>query len=74
MGKHLFEGKPRHLTPQIDLLKKISPVVRVSTHMYGVSKEIHGKTLACDPSNQSSWKNESCSKGFITHLWGFSGD
>ena len=24
----------------------------------------------CDPSNQSSWKNEHCSGGFNTHLWG----
>ena len=25
-------------------------------------------------SNRSSWKNEHCSEGFNTHLWGFSGD
>ena len=30
--------------PQIDCLeKKTSPVMRVSTHIYGVSKEIDGK-------------------------------
>ena len=28
----------------------------------------------CDPSNRLSWKNESCSEGFNTHLWGFQGD
>ena len=31
------------MTSQIDHLTKTSPVLRVSTHMYGVSKEIHGK-------------------------------
>ena len=31
------------MTPQIDLLGKMSPVLRVSTHIYGISKEIHGK-------------------------------
>ena len=32
-----------HVTPQIDGLRKTSPVLRVSTHIYGVSKEIDGK-------------------------------
>ena len=31
------------MTPQIDYLRKMSPVVQVSTHIYGVSKEIDGK-------------------------------
>ena len=31
------------MTPQIDHLGKMSPILRVSTHIYGVSKEIHGK-------------------------------
>ena len=30
------------MTPQIDHLGKTSPVVRVSTHIYGVSKDIGG--------------------------------
>ena len=38
-----FESKPRQVTPQIDCLRKLSPVLRVSTHIYGVSKEIDGK-------------------------------
>ena len=38
-----FESKPRHVTPQIDHLQKMSPVLRVSTHIYRVSKEIDGK-------------------------------
>ena len=41
----LFESKPRHVTPQIDRLGKMSPVLRISTHIYGVSKEIDGKTF-----------------------------
>ena len=39
-----FESKPRHVTPQIDHLGKMSPVLGVSTHIFGVSKEIDGKT------------------------------
>ena len=38
-----FESKPRHVTPQIDHVRKMSPVLRVSTHIYGVSKDIDGK-------------------------------
>ena len=40
-----FSTKPRHVTPQINCLRKTSPVLMVSTHIYGVSKEIDGKTL-----------------------------
>ena len=40
MGKCSFLSKPRHVTPQINCLRK----------------------------------NEPCSEGFNTHLWGFSGD
>ena len=32
------------MIPQIDCLRKTSPVLRVSTHIYGVSKDISGKT------------------------------
>ena len=31
------------MTSQIDYLRKMSSVLRVSTHIYGVSKEIDGK-------------------------------
>ena len=45
MGKHsFFRVKPRHLNPQIDHLRKTSPVLRLLTHIYGVSKKIDGKT------------------------------
>ena len=40
-----FLSKPRHVTPQIDHLAKMSPVMRVSTHTYGVSKKTDGKTF-----------------------------
>ena len=40
-----FLSKPRHVTPQIDHVGKMSPVLRVSTPIYGVSKKIDGKTL-----------------------------
>ena len=33
------------MTPQIDCLRNLSPVLRVSIHIYGVSKEIDGKTF-----------------------------
>ena len=39
----IFQSKPRHVTPQIDCLGKTSTVLRVSTHIYGVSEEIDGK-------------------------------
>ena len=43
MGNVHFESKPRHVTPQIDRIGKTSPVLRVSTHIYGVCKDIGGK-------------------------------
>ena len=33
------------MTPQINHLGKMSTVLRVSTHIYGVSQEINGKTF-----------------------------
>ena len=38
-----FKSKPRHVTPQMDHLVKAIPVLRVSTHIYHISKEIHRK-------------------------------
>ena len=40
-----FESNPRHVTPQIDHLGKTSTVLGISTHIYGVSQEIDGKTF-----------------------------
>ena len=40
-----FLNEPRHVTPQINHLGKTSPVLRLSTHISGVSKEIDGKTF-----------------------------
>ena len=55
-----FASKPRHVTPQIDRLRNMSPVLRVSTHMFGVSKEIDGEMFMFQV-NLSM-----CN----THLWG----
>ena len=38
-------SKPRHVTPQINRLRKTVPVMRVLTHIYGVFEEIDGKTF-----------------------------
>ena len=69
------------MTPQIDHLGKTSPVLRVSTHIYWVSKDIDGKMFIFQ---SKSWhvtpqidhlgKSEPCSEGFNTHLLGFQGD
>ena len=40
-----FSTKPRQVTPQINCLGKMSPVLIVSTLIYGVSKDIGGKTF-----------------------------
>ena len=40
-----FSTKLRHVTPQINCLGKMSTVLRVSTHIFGVSYEIDGKTF-----------------------------
>ena len=41
------QSKPRHVTPQIDCLRKMNPVLRFSTHFSGVSKDIGGKMFIC---------------------------
>ena len=41
----IFQSKPRHVTPQIHCLGKTSTVLRVSTLIYGVFKDIGGKTF-----------------------------
>ena len=75
-----FEGKPRHVTPQIDGLSKMRPVLQCfNTHLW-VSKEIDWKTfifrvdLGMWSSNCSSQENVPCCKCFNTHLWDFQGD
>ena len=39
----IFQSKPRHVTPQVNRLRKMSPVLMVPTHIYGIFKEIDGK-------------------------------
>ena len=68
------------MTPQIDRLGKMSTVLRVSTHIYGVSKDIGGKTfifqlnLGMWPLKSIVLEKQVLFWGFNTHLWGFSGD
>ena len=38
-----FSTKSKCVTPQINCLSNMSTVLRVSTHIYGVSQEIDGK-------------------------------
>ena len=46
MGKTFsFRVNLGNLTPQIDHLGKMSTVLRVSTHFYGVFEDIDGKTF-----------------------------
>ena len=78
MGKHSFFWVKLGMRPlKLIFLEKMSPVLRVSTHIYAVSKEIDGKmfiswvNLGNWFSNQSSCKIEPCSEGFNTHVWGF---
>ena len=44
-GNMNFSSKPRDVTPQIDCLRKTKPVVMVTTHISGISKEINWKTF-----------------------------
>ena len=41
MGNRSFVSKPRHVTPKIDCLGNSSPVYRVITHIYRISKGIN---------------------------------
>ena len=73
-----FQSKLRHVTPQIDHLRKPSPVLRVSTDIYSVSKEIDGETfilrvnLGMWPLKSiMAWKNKLCSESSNTHLCSF---
>ena len=59
------------------VLEKMSTVLRVWTHIYGVSKEIDGKTfifivnLGMWPLKSIVLENEHCPEGFNRHFWGF---
>ena len=41
----IFRVNLTHVIPEIYFLRKMNPVLRVSTDIYGVSKEIDRKTL-----------------------------
>ena len=57
--------------------EKTSPVLRISTHIYGVSKKTDGKmfifwvNLSMWPLKSIVSEKQDCSEGFNTHLWGF---
>ena len=69
-----------HVTPQIDCLGNTSPVLRVSTHIYGVSKEIYGKNIHFSRKLRQVTPQIDCLGKtspvlrVSTHLWAFSGD
>ena len=65
-----FLSKPRNVTPQINCLRKMSPVLRVSTHIYGVYKEIDGKTFIFRI-NLHKWPLKSIISGNWALFWGF---
>ena len=73
-----FVSKPRHANPQIDCLRKLSPVLRISTHIYGVSKKIHQKTcifwvnLGMWPLKSIVSKNWAPVLRVSTHIYGVS--
>ena len=66
------------MTPQIDHLGKMSTVLRVSTHIYGVFEEIDGKHVHFEsnprhvtPQIDHLGKTNTVLRDFNTHLWGF---
>ena len=64
-----FWSKPRHVDPS-DHLWKTSHVLRVSTHIFGVSKEIDGKTFIFRV-NLGMWPLKSIVSEKQAMFWGF---
>ena len=65
-----FLRKPSHVTSQIDRLRKTSPVLTVSSYIYGVSKEIHGEMFIFLV-NQDMWSLKSMVLENWTLFWEF---
>ena len=66
------QTKPRHVTPQIDSLGKTSPVLRVSIHIYRVSKELDVKTFILRVNiglTFCSEPNIAISINFVKQIW-----
>ena len=67
-----------HVTPQIECLGKTSPLLRVSTHIYGISKEIDGEMFmfASKPRHATTQvnclRNTSPTLRASTHIYGVS--
>ena len=62
--------QPRHVTLQINSLGKTSHVMRVSTHIYGVSQDIDGKMFIFRV-NLGMWPHKLIVLENQTMLWGF---
>ena len=69
------------MTPQIDWLGKTSTVLRISTHIYCVAKDIGGKMFIFQLNQCMSplklfdlVKMSTVLRVSITHIWGFSGE
>ena len=74
----IFESKPRHVSLEIDRLRKTIHVQRVSTHIYDISKEIDGKMFIFQskpryvtPQINRLGKMSPRSEGFNTYFWHF---
>ena len=66
------------MTPQIDCLRKTYPCSEVSTHIYGVSKEIDGETFIFRVNLEHVTPQIDCLRKMIpvlrvsTHIYGVS--
>ena len=58
------------MTPQIDRLRKTSPVLKVWTHIYGVSEEKDGNMLIFEV-NVGMWRLKSNILEKQALFWGF---
>ena len=65
-----FSSKSRHVTPQIDRLVKMNPVLMVSTHISGDSNGIDGKTFIFRV-NLDMWSLKSIVLEKWALFWGF---
>ena len=70
MEKCSFSSKPRHVTPQINHLGETSPVLVVTTHVSGLSKEIDGEMFIFQV-NPDMWPLKSIDSEKWALCWGF---
>ena len=70
MGKHSFSSKHRHVTPQIDCLRKTNPILMFSTYISGHSKEIDVKMFIFQV-NIGMWPLKSINSEKRAMFWSF---